>query len=318
MSFTLGVVMDPISAISYKKDSTMAMLWAAADRGWSLFYMEPGDLSLDQGAPLGRMAELQVFRDPERWYSLGEASHRSLADLDVILMRKDPPFDNEYVYATYILEAAERLGTLIVNRCQSLRDCNEKVFATQFPECCPPVLVSGDTAQLKAFHKTHGDVIFKPLDGMGGTSIFRVKEDDPNLNVILETLTEFGKQTIMAQRYLPEIKDGDKRILMIEGKPVPYGLARLPSQGETRGNLAAGGTGRAQPLSERDLWIAAQVGPSLLERGLIFVGLDVIGDYLTEINVTSPTCIREIDAAYDTDIAGQLMTAIDKRLNSRA
>ncbi|WOJ92377.1 glutathione synthase [Congregibacter variabilis] len=317
MSLKLGVVMDPISAISYKKDSTMAMLWAAADRGWSLFYMEPGDLSLDQGAPLGRMAELQVFRDPQHWYSLGEASHQSLADLDVILMRKDPPFDNEYVYATYILEAAERLGTLIVNRCHSLRDCNEKVFATQFPECCPPVLVSGNTAQLKAFHKTHGDVIFKPLDGMGGTSIFRVKADDPNLNVILETLTEFGKQTIMAQRYLPEIKDGDKRILMIEGKPIPYGLARLPSQGETRGNLAAGGTGRAQPLSERDLWIAAQVGPSLVERGLIFVGLDVIGDYLTEINVTSPTCIREIDAAYDTDIAGQLMTAIEKRLNRR-
>lgn len=314
MSIKLGVVMDPISAISYKKDSTMAMLWAAADRGWSLFYMEPGDLSLEQGAPLGRMAELQVFRDPERWYSLGEAQHRSLADLDVILMRKDPPFDNEYVYATYILEAAERLGTLIVNRCQSLRDCNEKVFATQFPDCCPPVLVSGDTAQLKAFHATHGDVIFKPLDGMGGTSIFRVKEDDPNLNVILETLTELNTQTIMAQRYLPEIKDGDKRILMIEGKPIPYGLARLPTKGETRGNLAAGGSGRAQALSERDLWIAAQVGPSLVEKGLIFVGLDVIGDYLTEINVTSPTCIREIDAAYDTDIAGQLMSAIEKRL----
>lgn len=317
MSIKLGVVMDPISAISYKKDSTMAMLWAAADRGWSLFYMEPGDLSLDQGAPLGRMAELQVFRDPEQWYTLGEPSHRSLADLDVILMRKDPPFDNEYVYATYILEAAERLGTLIVNRCQSLRDCNEKVFATQFPDCCPPVLVSGNTAQLKAFHKTHGDVIFKPLDGMGGTSIFRVKEDDPNLNVILETLTELNTQTIMAQRYLPEIKEGDKRILMIDGEPIPYGLARLPSQGETRGNLAAGGTGRAQPLSERDLWIAAQIGPSLVERGLIFVGLDVIGDYLTEINVTSPTCIREIDAAYETDIAGQLMSAIEKRLASK-
>ncbi|WOJ97523.1 glutathione synthase [Congregibacter brevis] len=317
MSIKLGVVMDPISAISYKKDSTMAMLWAAADRGWSLFYMEPGDLSLDQGAPLGRMAELQVFRDPDRWYSLGEASHRSLADLDVILMRKDPPFDNEYVYATYILEAAERQGTLIVNRCQSLRDCNEKVFATEFPDCCPPVLVSGDTAQLKAFHKTHGDVIFKPLDGMGGTSIFRVKEDDPNLNVILETLTELNTQTIMAQRYLPEIKDGDKRILMIEGKPIPYGLARLPTKGETRGNLAAGGSGRAQALSERDLWIAAQVGPALVEKGLIFVGLDVIGDYLTEINVTSPTCIREIDAAYDTDIAGQLMTAIENRVGSR-
>ncbi|WP_439101920.1 glutathione synthase [Congregibacter sp.] len=317
MSIKLGVVMDPISAISYKKDSTMAMLWAAADRGWTLYYMEPGDLSLDQGAPLGRMAELQVFRDPDHWFEIGEASHRSLADLDVILMRKDPPFDNEYVYATYILEAAERQGTLIVNRCQSLRDCNEKVFATQFPHCCPPVLVSGDTAQLKAFHQTHGDVIFKPLDGMGGTSIFRVKEDDPNLNVILETLTELNTQTIMAQRYLPEIKEGDKRILMIEGEPIPYGLARLPIKGETRGNLAAGGSGRAQPLSERDLWIAAQVGPSLVEKGLIFVGLDVIGDYLTEINVTSPTCIREIDAAYDTDIAGKLMIAIEKRLANR-
>jgi glutathione synthase len=292
----------------------MAMLWAAADRGWSLYYMEPGDLSLEQGAPIGRMAELDVFRDPQRWYSLGERTYRSLADLDVILMRKDPPFDNEYVYATYILEAAERAGTLIVNRCQSLRDCNEKVFATQFPDCCPPVLVSGDTAQLKAFHAQHGDVIFKPLDGMGGTSIFRVKADDPNLNVILETLTGLGRQTIMAQRYLPEIKDGDKRILMIEGEPIPYCLARLPSQGETRGNLAAGGTGRAQPLSDRDRWIAEQVGPSLKERGLMFVGLDVIGDYLTEINVTSPTCIREIDAAYDTDIAGRLMSAIEARL----
>lgn len=317
MSIKIGVVMDPISAISYKKDSTMAMLWAAADRGWSLFYMEPGDLSLVQGAPMGRMAPLEVFRDPQRWFELGEAAVQPLETLDAVLMRKDPPFDNEYVYATYILEAAERLGTLIVNRCQSLRDCNEKVFATQFPDCCPPVLVSGDTAQLKAFHQEHGDVIFKPLDGMGGTSIFRVREDDPNLNVILETLTEYGRQTIMAQRYLPEIKDGDKRILMIEGEPVPYCLARLPSQGETRGNLAAGGTGRAQALSDRDRWIAEQIGPSLREKNLIFVGLDVIGDYLTEINVTSPTCIREIDAAYDTDIAGQLMAAIETRLENR-
>lgn len=315
MSIKLGVVMDPIAAISYKKDSTMAMLWAAADRGWSLFYMEPGDLALEQGAPTARMAPLEVFRDPQRWYALGESQRRPLDELDVVLMRRDPPFDNEYIYATYILEAAERAGTLIVNRCQSLRDCNEKVFATQFPQCCPPVLVSGAKDQLKAFHQEHKDVIFKPLDGMGGTSIFRVREDDPNLNVILETLTEFGTRTIMAQRYLPEIKDGDKRILMINGEPIPYCLARLPSQGETRGNLAAGGTGRAQPLSDRDRWIAAEVGPSLLERGLMFVGLDVIGDYLTEINVTSPTCIREIDAAYDTKIGDQLMTAIEAQLS---
>jgi len=316
MTIRLGVVMDPIADISYKKDSTMAMLWAASRRDWELYYMEPGDLSLDQGAPFGRMAPLKVFEDPQRWYELGEAERRPLGDLNVILMRRDPPFDNEYVYATYILEAAERDGCLVVNRCQSLRDCNEKVFATQFPACCPPVLVSGDREQLKAFHREHGDVIFKPLDGMGGASIFRAREDDPNVNVILETLTDFGRRTIMAQRYLPEIRDGDKRILMIEGEPIPFCLARLPSQGETRGNLAAGGTGVAQPLTERDQWIAAQVGPSLRRRGLIFVGLDVIGDYLTEINVTSPTCIREIDAAFDTDIGGKLMDAIVERLRN--
>ena len=316
MSIKLGVVMDPISAINYKKDSTMAMLWAAAERGWELYYMEPRDLSLEQGEPRARMAPLQVFEDPNRWFELGEAEAKPLGELSVILMRKDPPFDNEFIYATYILEAAERQGCLVVNRCQSLRDCNEKVFATQFPTCCPPVLVSGDDEQLRAFHAEHKDVIFKPLDGMGGTSIFRVREDDPNLSVIIETLTDFGKRTIMAQRYLPEIVDGDKRILMIEGEPIPYCLARLPSQGETRGNLAAGGTGRAQPLSERDHWIAAQVGPSLRRRGLIFVGLDVIGDYLTEINVTSPTCIREIDAAFDTNIGGRLMDAIIERLRN--
>ena len=317
MSIKLGVVMDPIAGISYKKDTTMAMLWAAADRGWTLHYMEPQDLSLEQGLATGRMAPLQVFQDPERWFELGEAERRPLADLDVILMRRDPPFDNEYIYATYILEAAERTGTLIVNRCQSLRDCNEKVFATQFPECCPPVLVSGDREQLKAFHAEHGDVIFKPLDGMGGASIFRVREEDPNVNVILETLTKLGRETIMAQRYLPEIVDGDKRIIMIEGEPIPYCLARLPSKGETRANLAAGGTGRPQPLTDRDRWIAAQVGPVLKEKGLIFVGLDVIGDYLTEINVTSPTGVREIDRGFDTDIGGQLMSAIEAHLADR-
>ena len=318
MSVRLGVVMDPIATINYKKDSTLAMLWAAADRGWSLYYMEPGDLSLEQGAPRGRMAPLTVYRDPRRWYELGEAALQPLTDLDVILMRRDPPFDNEYIYATYILEAAERGGTLVVNRCHSLRDCNEKVFATQFPDCCPPVLVSSNHAQLKGFYAEHGDVIFKPLDGMGGTSIFRVGPYDPNLNVILETLTQHGRRTIMAQRYIPEIVDGDKRILMIEGEPVPYCLARLPSRGETRGNLAAGGTGRAQPLTDRDRWIAERVGPSLRERGLMFVGLDVIGDYLTEINVTSPTCIREIDAAFDTQIGARLMDAIAARLENMA
>jgi len=317
MAVRLGVVMDPIADINYKKDSTLAMLWAAQARDWQLFYMEQRHLFLDQGIAGASMAPLTVFHDPECWYSLGEAQERPLAELDVILMRKDPPFDNEYIYTTYILEEAERRGTLVVNRCQSLRDCNEKVFATHFPQCCPPVLVSADMARLKAFQGTHGDVIFKPLDGMGGTAIFRVRPGDPNLSVILEMLTEHGQRTIMAQKFIPEINEGDKRLLMIRGEPVPYCLARVPLVGETRGNLAAGGSGRPQPLSERDRWIAAQVGPTLRERGLLFVGLDVIGDYLTEINVTSPTCIREIDKGYNLDIGAQLMDCIAKEMSGR-
>lgn len=314
MTIRLGVVMDPIAAIHYKKDTTLALLWAAQDRGWELSYMQQGDLYLDGGVPYARQRELTVHRDPQHWFDLGTPALRALADLDVILMRKDPPFDNEFVYSTYILEAAERLGVLVVNEPQSLRDCNEKMFATQFPQCCPPLLVSRDAALLKDFHRRHGDVIFKPLDGMGGSSIFRVRADDPNLNVILEMLTAHGHHTIMAQKYIPEIVDGDKRILMIDGEPVPYSLARVPMAGESRGNLAAGGTGRPQPLTERDRWIAAQVGPALKARGLLFVGLDVIGDYLTEINVTSPTCAREIDAAYNTDIGARLMDCIAARL----
>ncbi|MEZ5502093.1 MAG: glutathione synthase [Halioglobus sp.] len=317
MAVKLGVVMDPIADINYKKDSTLAMLWAAQARGWQLFYIEQPDLYLEQGSARARMAPLTVFHDPERWFSLQDHRDQDLSELDVILMRKDPPFDNEYIYSTYILEAAERQGTLVVNRCQSLRDCNEKVFATQFPQCCPPVLVSADMRRLRDFHREHGDVIFKPLDGMGGTAIFRVRTGDPNVSVILEMLTRHGRQTIMGQKFIPQIEAGDKRILMIRGEPVPYCLARVPLVGETRGNLAAGGSGRPQPLSERDQWIAAQVGPSLREKGLLFVGIDVIGDYLTEVNVTSPTCIREIDAAYDLDIGGQLMDCIGEELNKR-
>jgi glutathione synthase len=317
MSIKLGVVMDPIATINYKKDTTMAMLWAAQDRGWQLFYMEQSDLYLEQGTARGQMSALAVFRDPQGWFKLEHAQDRDLADLDVILMRKDPPFDNEFIYSTYILEEAERQGTLVVNRCQSLRDCNEKIFATHFPQCCPPVLVSSDNARLKAFHAEHGDIIYKPLDGMGGTGIFRVKPEDPNVNVILEILTGLGAQTIMAQKFIPDISNGDKRVLMINGEPVPYCLARIPPEGETRGNLAAGGSGRAQPLTDRDRWIAQQVGPSLKDKGLLFVGMDIIGDYLTEINVTSPTCIREIDAAYDLDIGGQLMDCIVGELKNR-
>ncbi|RLQ20935.1 glutathione synthase [Seongchinamella sediminis] len=317
MTIKLGVVMDPIADINYKKDTTLAMLWAAQARDWQLYYMEQQDLYLRDGEARAAMTPLTVFRDPESWYDLKEVEDRPLAELDVILMRKDPPFDNEYIYSTYILEDAERKGTLVVNRCQGLRDSNEKVFATQFPQCSPPVLVSREMNRLRDFHREHQDVIYKPLDGMGGSSIFRAREGDPNVSVILETLTNHGRQSIMAQRYIPEIVDGDKRILMINGEVVPYCLARVPLAGELRGNLAAGGSGRPQPISDRDCWIAEQVAPFLRQRGILFAGLDVIGDYLTEINVTSPTCIREIDAGYDLDIAGDLMDCIAGELDQR-
>ncbi|WP_288374045.1 glutathione synthase [uncultured Pseudomonas sp.] len=317
MSVRLGIVMDPIASISYKKDSSLAMLLAAQERGWSLFYMEQRDLYLGAGQARAQMRPLKVFADPARWFELGDEQDSALSELDVILMRKDPPFDMEFVYSTYLLEQAEREGVLIVNKPQSLRDCNEKLFATQFPQCMAPTLVSRRADILRAFATTHGDVILKPLDGMGGASVFRHRQGDPNLSVILETLTQHGHQQIMAQAYLPQIVDGDKRILMIDGEPVPYCLARIPASGETRGNLAAGGRGEARPLTERDRWITAQVGPTLREKGLLFVGLDVIGDSLTEINVTSPTCIREIDAAYNTNIGGQLMDAIDRKLKAR-
>jgi glutathione synthase len=317
MSVRLGIVMDPIASISYKKDSSLAMLLAAQERGWSLFYMEQQDLYQNEGVARGRMRPLKVFADPARWFELDAEQDAPLSDLDVILMRKDPPFDMEFVYSTYLLEQAEAAGVLVVNRPQSLRDCNEKLFATLFPQCTPATVVSRRPDVLREFVAKHGDVILKPLDGMGGASIFRHRAGDPNLSVILETLTLHGAQQIMAQAYLPAIKDGDKRILMIDGEPVPYCLARIPASGETRGNLAAGGRGEARPLTERDRWIAAQVGPTLREKGLLFVGLDVIGDYLTEINVTSPTCIREIDAAYNTDIGGKLMDAIDRKLKAR-
>ncbi|NNB05921.1 glutathione synthase [Pseudomonas fragi] len=317
MSVRVGIVMDPIAGISYKKDSSLAMLLAAQDRGWTLFYMEQQDLYLNEGKARARMKPLKVFANPEKWFELDAETDTALSDLDVILMRKDPPFDMEFVYSTYLLEQAERDGVLIVNKPQSLRDCNEKLFATQFTQCTPPTVVSRRADVLREFAALHGDVILKPLDGMGGTSIFRHRVGDPNLSVILETLTLNGTQQIMAQGYLPAIKDGDKRILMIDGEPVDYCLARIPAQGETRGNIAAGGRGEARPLSEKDRWIAAQVGPTLREKGLLFVGLDVIGEHLTEINVTSPTCIREIDNAFGTNIGALLMDAIERKLAAR-
>lgn len=316
MAVSIGVIMDPIGAINFKKDTTLALLLAAQAQGWSLVYMELSDLALADGVPLARQTPLKVFDSAQQWYEVGKAADAPLADLDCILMRKDPPFDSEFIYATYILEAAEKLGVVVVNRPQSLRDCNEKIFATQFPQCTPPVLVSRDPERLRAFHQQYKDVIFKPLDGMGGTGIFHARENDPNVSVIIETLSDFGRQTIMVQRYIPEITHGDKRILMVDGDPIPWCLARVPAVGETRGNLAAGGKGIVQALTERDRWIASEVSPHLKKKGLLFVGLDVIGDYLTEINVTSPTCVREIDREKNTAIGQKLMAAIKSRLET--
>ncbi len=314
MTIRLGVVMDPIEQTNYKKDSTLAMLWAAGERGWQIDYMTLSDLYITAGRARAQVRSITAHRNPEKFYTLGECHDIDMGEFDVVLMRKDPPFDNEFLYATHILEQAERQGAWVVNRPQSLRDCNEKLFALQFPQCTPTQLVSRDPARLRAFHKEHGDVVMKPLDGMGGSSIFRLRPDDANVSVIIETLTNHGRTMTMAQRYLPAISEGDKRILLIDGQPVDYCLARIPAAGESRGNLAAGGSGRAQPLSDRDRWIAAEVGPHAREKGLLFVGLDVIGDSLTEINVTSPTCIREIDDQYGTDIAGMLMDTIASKL----
>ncbi|MCG9695616.1 glutathione synthase [Shewanella sp. Isolate11] len=312
----LGIVMDPISEINIKKDSSFAMLLAAQARGYQLFYMEMKDLAMVNGVAMATMTPLTVQDDPLSWYQLGETSDTPLADLDVILMRKDPPFDTEFVYATYMLERAEEQGTLIVNKPQSLRDANEKLFTAWFSEFTPETLVTRDATRIRAFYQEKGDIILKPLDGMGGSSIFRVKPQDPNLGVIIETLTNHGQEYAMAQAFIPDITSGDKRILVVDGVPVPYSLARIPQKGETRGNLAAGGRGVAQPLSDSDWAIANAIGPELKKRGLIFVGLDVIGDKLTEINVTSPTCIKEIQAAFDVDITGMLMDAIEQRINS--
>ncbi|MDM4769392.1 glutathione synthase [Solimonas sp. SE-A11] len=314
MSRVLGVVMDPIGSIKPYKDTTLALMLAAQKRGWQLRYLEMGDLWLRDGVARGRVRPVTVYDDKKHWYDLGEPQEIDLGSLDAILMRKDPPFDLEYITATYILERAEDQGALVVNKPRSLRDANEKVFISWFSQCCTPTLVSRDADQLKAFHAEQGDVVLKPLDGMGGMGIFRIGADGLNLGAVIETLTDNGQRSIMAQRYLPQITDGDTRVLVIDGEPVPYGLARIPKAGETRGNLAAGGRGEARPLTERQRWLAAQVGPKLKEMGLLFVGLDVIGDYLTEINVTSPTCAREIDAAFGTDIGDLAIQAVEARL----
>ncbi|HEU4992108.1 MAG TPA: glutathione synthase [Luteimonas sp.] len=313
MVLDVVVVMDPIGSIRTAKDSTFAMLLEARRRGHRLHYVVPGGLGLRDGAATALLAPLSVRDDPDSWFELGLAERRALGAGDVVLMRTDPPVDDEYIHDTQVLGIAQAAGALVVNDPQGLRDYNEKLAALLFPQCCPPSLVSRDAAALKAFVNEHGQAVLKPLDGMGGRSIFRAAAGDPNLNVILETLTRGGRSLAMAQRWLPDISGGDKRILLVDGVPVDYCLARIPQGDEFRGNLAAGGRGEARPLTDRDRWIAAQVGPEMKRRGMLFVGLDVIGDWLTEVNVTSPTCIREIDKACGLNIAGLLFDAIEAR-----
>jgi len=308
--------MDPIESVNPAKDSTLAMMRAANKRGWEIIYMQQGDLYIENSIAYAHIQTVTLIEDSDQWYQLDETRVTTLSNIDVVMMRKDPPFDNEYVYSTYILELAEQAGCLVVNKPQSLRDANEKLFTSWFPDCPPDTLVSSNETLFRNFLAKHQDIIVKPLDGMGGVSIFRVKHNDPNVGVIIETLTNYGTQMAMAQRFIPEITKGDKRILVINGKAIPFALARIPAKGETRGNLAAGGRGVSVPLSENDYRIVEKVAPTLIEKGLIFVGLDVIGDYLTEINVTSPTCIVELDKANNLDIAAQLMDVIEAKLDA--
>ena len=314
MTYRIGVLMDPIDSIKPKKDSTLAMMLAAQARGWHVSVFTQADLYIEDGEVFAFVSDVTLFEDADKWFDVLDRRTARAAEFDCILMRKDPPFDMEYIYATYLLELIERTGVPVLNRPASIRDCNEKLFALQFPQCAPSHLVSRNQEKLKSFHQKHGDVIYKPLDGMGGASIFRAVADEHNLSVIIETLTRHGQIQTMVQRYLPEIKEGDTRILLINGKPVPFGLARVPAKGETRGNLAAGGKAVGRELTDRDRYICDQVGPILKEKGLYFVGIDVIGDYLTEINVTCPTCIRELDAAFDLDIAGDYMGFIESEI----
>jgi glutathione synthase len=314
----LGVVMDAIGAITYAKDSTLAMLLAAQQRGFELLYLEQRDLLLRDGVAEGHMRPLTVRADPADWYTLGPAVTAPLRVLDCLLMRKDPPFDMEYIYSTYILERAEVEGVLVVNRPQGLRDINEKAYTAWFPQCCAATLITRDMAEMGGFLREHGKIVVKPLDGMGGRSIFVLEKADRNARVVFETLTDYGRRFAIAQRYLPEIAEsGDARVLLIEGEPVPYALARMPSAEDHRGNLAAGARGVGRPLNERDRWLAGQIGPALARQGMLFVGLDVIGGFVTEINVTSPTGIRELDKQFGIHIGELLMDAIERRLAAR-
>ncbi len=313
---SIGVIMDPINTINIKKDSSFAMMLEAQRRDYDLYYMQQSDLFVRNGTVFARMRPVKVFDNADKWYELEDEETHPLHKISTVLMRKDPPFDMEYIYSTYLLELAEKRGCLVINRPASVRSANEKLFTAWFPEYAPETLVTRDMDLLKAFQEELKHIVVKPLDGMGGSMIFQIRDGDTNKNVIIEAITQNGTQTVMAQRFLPEYKKGDKRILLINGKAFPYGLARIPAEGEGRGNLAAGATYKGAELTAREHEICQAVGPVLKEMGLMFVGLDVIGDYLTEINVTSPTCIRELDSIYSANIAGLLMDEIEITLNS--
>ena len=307
----IAFLADPLASFKTYKDSTFAMMREAAGRGLAVHASEQKDMALEEGIVTALVKHIELTGDEHDWYKVVSTEEVRLSTLDAIIERKDPPFDMEYVYGTYLLELAEKQGACVFNKPSAIRDNNEKLAIAQFSEFTSPTLVTSDEARLRAFHAKHQDVIFKPLDGMGGTGIFRVKADGLNLGAIIETLTENGAQTIMAQRFIADIVKGDKRILVIGGKPVPFSLARIPQAGEVRGNLAAGGTGVAQPLTVRDLEIAEKLGPILAARGLMLVGLDVIGDYLTEVNVTSPTCFQEIMQQTGFDVAAMFIDAVE-------
>ena len=308
----LGVVMDPIESINFKKDSTLAMMLEAQSKNHQIFYITTNSLFIDSGIAYASSSEIQLRDDPSDWFSLEEERVIRLKELDSILMRQDPPFNSDYIYNTYVLEMAQREGVNIFNDPRSLRDCNEKVFATEFPQCCTKHLVTSKKDLLTDFVIEHKDTVIKPLDGMGGASIFRLKSHDPNLNVILETITNHFAEKVMIQEYIPEIAEGDKRILVVNGEPMGAAIARIPAEGELRGNLAAGASAIARSLTERDMWICKEVGPSLVEKGLLLVGLDIIGDYLTEINVTSPTCFKEYKELCDIDVAKIFIESVEE------
>lgn len=318
MSIQNGVLMDPIEWINVKKDTTFAMLLAAQDRGWVNYVMGPQDIWLQDGIAWGRMHLVEVYDDEEDWFTYGEVIEQPLVDLDILMMRKDPPFDMHYIHLTYLLEQAEAQGLFVVNKPASLRDANEKLFTAWFPQCCPKTLVTSRHDLILDFVESVEEAVIKPLDSMGGQSVFRLSMNDPNRAVIIETVTKNGQDKVMVQKFIPEIVQGDKRILMIDGEPVPYALARVPHEEDFRGNLASGATGEGRALTDHDRWLCEQVGPTLRKKGLLFVGLDVIGDYLTEINVTSPTCVRELDALFDLDIASDYLDVLERQLVSDA